>query len=78
MVKQNDVEVEGSPTQKPLPVPGKQLKGQRLGEHVRWLQLRVNSFEFKRSVVPASVLHKVEVLVVDVLSPGAYPLWPWT
>ena len=47
--------------------------GQWLGQHVSRLLLGVDSLERERSILPARVLHEVEVLGVDVLGPGAHP-----
>ena len=61
------------PPQQPLPVTNQQIHSEGLGEHVGWLGLRVDSLEAEWSPFAASVLHEMEVLVVDVLGPGTHP-----
>ena len=60
------------PTQQPLPVSNKKFHGQRLSQKISRLVLRVNLGELEGGIIPAGVLHKVEVLVVDVLGPGSH------
>ena len=60
------------PAQQPLPVTTEGPNGQRLGQHVSWLLLSVNLLKREGGIIPGSVLHKVEVLQVDVLGSGMH------